>query len=231
MTPASASPLSWLNLGSDGILACREPSDEEIPRIECIVCHVQGVSSDSHDCEALGIALPSAPMGRAPLYAPWRMDYIRSLQAPAGQGCFLCDAAAADSDQKEADRLVLWQSADSVVLMNRFPYTNGHLLIAPRAHKAEIEELSAGEKLDLVEQADQAIRLLKRAVSAQGFNIGINLGRCAGAGVPGHLHQHVVPRWGGDVNFMSVVGEVQVVPEAMSRLYRELIEIRREMGT
>lgn len=126
---------------------------------------------------------------------------------------------------------MLWQTENSVVLMNRFPYTNGHLLIAPRAHKAETEELNSAEKLDLMEQTDQAVRLLKRAVSAQGFNIGINLGRCAGAGLPGHLHQHVVPRWGGDVNFMSVVGEVQVVPEAISRLYRELREMRATIGS
>jgi ATP adenylyltransferase len=154
------------------------------------------------------------------------MDYIRSLQGPPDPGCFLCQAAAAESEKERADRLVLWQTPDSVVLMNRFPYTNGHLLVAPRAHKAEIEDLTAEEKLDLMEQTDQAVRLLKRAVSAQGFNIGINLGRCAGAGIPGHLHQHVVPRWGGDVNFMSVVGEVQVVPEALSTLYRELVRLR-----
>jgi ATP adenylyltransferase len=169
-------------------------------------------------------------MGRSSLFAPWRMDYIRSLGKPEGKGCFLCEAAAAESDAEKAERLVLWKSRDSVVLMNRFPYTNGHLLIAPRAHKAETEELSSEEKLDLMEQTDQTIRLLKRAVSAQGFNVGMNLGRCAGAGLPGHLHQHVVPRWGGDVNFMSVVGEIQVVPEAITKLYQELMMVRGGMG-
>jgi len=114
--------------------------------------------------------------------------------------------------------------------MNRYPYTNGHLLVAPRAHKADLEELLPEEKIDLVDQTTEAVRLLKRAVSAQGFNIGINIGRCAGAGVPGHLHQHVVPRWAGDVNFMSVVGEVQVVPEAISQMYTELLRVREEMG-
>jgi ATP adenylyltransferase len=130
-----------------------------------------------------------------------------------------------------AQRLALVQTDTIVVRMKRYPYTNGHLMVAPRAHKGELEELSAQEKLDLVEQTDQAVRLLKRAVSAQGFNIGINLGRCAGAGLPGHLHQHVVPRWSGDVNFMSVVGEVQVVPEAISQLYRELIQMRETIGS
>ncbi|HSU69019.1 MAG TPA: HIT domain-containing protein [Tepidisphaeraceae bacterium] len=166
-------------------------------------------------------------MARPALFAPWRMDYIRSLGKPAGgDGCFLCEAAAVENEQQARQRLVLWQTPYSVVLMNRFPYTNGHLLIAPRAHKADLEELAVEEKLDLLEQTTQIVRLLKRAVSAQGFNIGINLGRCAGAGVPGHLHQHAVPRWAGDVNFMSVVGEVQVVPEAISQLYNELLDVR-----
>jgi ATP adenylyltransferase len=169
-------------------------------------------------------------MAQPALFAPWRMDYIRSLHKPGGTSCFLCEAAAAENETQARERVVLWQTAHSVVLMNRYPYTNGHLLVAPRAHKADLEELLPEEKIDLVEQTTEAVRLLKRAVSAQGFNIGINLGRCAGAGVPGHLHQHVVPRWAGDVNFMSVVGEVQVVPEAVSQMYSELLRVREEMG-
>jgi ATP adenylyltransferase len=157
------------------------------------------------------------------LYAPWRMDYIRSLSkpSPSATGCFLCDAAAAPPNGWR-ERLVLWATDHTLVMMNRFPYTNGHLLVAPRTHVAELDELDDARLLDLQRQTARAVALLKRAVSAQGFNIGINLGRCAGAGVPGHLHQHVVPRWAGDVNFMSVVGEVQVVPQAMSQLYEEL---------
>ena len=154
------------------------------------------------------------------------MDYIRSLHKPGDDKCFLCEAAAAVTEAERRDRLVLWKTPQTVVMMNRFPYTNGHLLIAPLRHVPELEELTAEEKLDLMEQTTEVVRLLRRAVSAQGFNIGINLGRCAGAGVPGHLHQHVVPRWAGDVNFMGVVGEVQVVPEAISQLYRELMEVR-----
>jgi ATP adenylyltransferase len=162
------------------------------------------------------------------LYAPWRMQYIKQIDKPAG-GCFLCHAAAAQSDEERAQRLVLWRSDASVVLMNRYPYANGHLLVAPLAHKADLEELTEAERLDVQNQTVAAIALLRRAVSAQGFNVGINLGRIAGAGVPGHIHQHVVPRWGGDINFMSVVGEVKVIPEAMSVLYAELIRARSEM--
>jgi len=165
-------------------------------------------------------------MTRPALYAPWRMDYIKSLgkkDPKADEKCFLCEAAAASDDATRRERLVLWQTDLTVVLINRFPYANGHLLVAPRAHKAEMEELSEAELTDVGRQTTQAVRLLKRAVSAQGFNIGINLGRVAGAGVPGHLHQHIVPRWGGDTNFMHVVGEVSIVPEANRQLYEELV--------
>jgi ATP adenylyltransferase len=184
---------------------------------------------------ALNPAPRSGTMARMPspenraLYAPWRMDYIRSLHQPGGDGCFLCDAAIAETEEERRARLVLWRTDHSVVLINRFPYTNGHLLIAPRVHKPEMEELTEPERLDLMDQTTEAVRLLKRAVSAQGFNVGINLGRCAGAGVPGHLHQHVVPRWAGDVNFMHVVGETHVIPEAMSQLYAELMRVRAAM--
>lgn len=160
------------------------------------------------------------------LQAPWRMDYIRLLEKPdAGGPCFLCAAGASTSAAEDRDRLVLWRSAHSVVLINRYPYTNGHLLVAPLSHKADLEELADEEAADLQRQTIAAIKLLKRALSPQGFNVGINLGRCAGAGVPGHVHQHIVPRWAGDTNFMSVVGEVRIVPQAISQLYEELLRL------
>jgi ATP adenylyltransferase len=169
-------------------------------------------------------------MSRTPLHAPWRMEYIKGLDKPSaggagagGERCFLCDAAAVADEREKRERLVLWTSAHCVVVINKFPYTNGHLLIAPKAHIAELEELSDDLANDLTKQTTRCITLLKRAISPQGFNIGINIGRCAGAGLPGHVHQHVVPRWGGDTNFMSVVGEVRVVPQAMSQLYDELM--------
>ena len=163
-----------------------------------------------------------------PLYSPWRMDYIRSIDKGDGGRCFLCDAAEASTPAARRERLVLWQSAQSVVLINRFPYTNGHLLIARRRHKADFEELSPEELCDINVQTTAVLRLLKQAMSPQGFNLGINLGRAAGAGVPGHLHQHVVPRWAGDTNFMSVVAEIRIVPQAMTQLYDELVKVRGE---
>jgi len=168
-------------------------------------------------------------MSQHPLHAPWRMDYIRGLDKPADSSapkdCFLCAAAKATDPKEKKDRLVLWTSEHCVVVINKFPYTNGHLLIAPIVHLAELEELSDAIANDLTKQTTRCITLLKRAISPQGFNVGINIGRCAGAGLPGHVHQHVVPRWGGDTNFMSVVGEIRVVPQAMSQLYDELTRV------
>jgi ATP adenylyltransferase len=159
------------------------------------------------------------------------MQYIRGLSKPeSADECFLCAASRATSDDERRARLVLWTTDHSVVVINLFPYTNGHLLISPKAHKAEMEELSPAEILDMQQQTIEAVRLLKRAISPQGFNIGINLGRCAGAGLPGHVHQHVVPRWAGDVNFMTVLGDVRVVPEAADKLWEELTRVRAETG-
>jgi ATP adenylyltransferase len=154
------------------------------------------------------------------------MEYIRSLEKPDANKCFICEGVAAGDAAKRKELLVLWSTEYSIVIINRYPYTNGHLLVAPKLHKADLEQLGGEEMLDLQLQTTEALKLLKKAMSPQGFNIGINLGRCAGAGLPGHLHQHIVPRWGGDTNFMSVVGEVRVVPQAMSKLYDELMQAR-----
>src|SRR5271154_4030720 len=117
-------------------------------------------------------------MSSSALYAPWRMEYIKSLGKPGQKddgSCFLCEAAAASDDQTRRQRLVLWQTDRLVILMNRYPYANGHLLIAPKSHKADLEELTEAEQTDIGVQTTAAVRLLKNAVSAQGFNIGINI--------------------------------------------------------
>lgn len=160
--------------------------------------------------------------------APWRIDYIRSLHQPAPGVCFLCQAAATDAAQ-HSNALILWSTPHTIVLMNRFPYANGHLLVAPAAHQAELDHLDMEQLADLQAQTARAISLLKRAISPQGFNVGINLGRCAGAGVPGHLHQHIVPRWAGDINFMAAIGETHIVPQAVSQLYEELMTQLKKM--
>jgi ATP adenylyltransferase len=161
------------------------------------------------------------------------MEYLRSIGSGGEKGesgeCFLCAAAAAPKEQWK-QRLILWRSEKVMVLINRFPYSNGHLMVAPLRHLAELEMLDPAEAADLHNQTVKAIALLKRAISPQGFNLGINLGRCAGAGLPGHVHQHVVPRWSGDVNFMTVVGDVRVVPQANAQLYDELSTVLATMG-
>lgn len=160
------------------------------------------------------------------LQAPWRMQYIKAASNPQSGECFICAATEASTDAERRARLIVWDSEHSIVIINLFPYTNGHLLIAPKAHKADLELLSEAEVTDLSKQTIEAVKLLKRALSPQGFNIGVNLGRCAGAGLPGHVHQHVVPRWNGDVNFMTVVADVRIVPESADRLWEELMRSR-----
>ena len=155
------------------------------------------------------------------LWAPWRLDYIKSVTGQSAE-CFLCDLA--QHPEKDSANFVVRRSQFGMLLMNRYPYVNGHLLAAPYRHTPDLPELSAEERADIFELAILGQQLLTKAMNPQGFNIGINIGRCAGAGVPGHVHTHVVPRWNGDVNFMSVVGQVRVIPQAVEEAYRQIME-------
>jgi ATP adenylyltransferase len=142
------------------------------------------------------------------LYTPWRFEYISV--SPSSESCFFCEAA---TDPEDPERLVVFSTQHHLVLLNRYPYTNGHLMVAPLAHlanPADGEPETVREFWPLVLRAQRA---LEQAYRPHGFNMGINLGRGGGAGVPGHFHFHVVPRWEGDTNFMSVVGGVRLVPE------------------
>lgn len=152
------------------------------------------------------------------LWAPWRMEYIHSLGDEDAGGCFLCRAR--DHGEEDADSLVLARRTRVLVLLNRFPYTSGHTLIAPSNHVARLEECDDDVLLELMQCTRDARRVLETALQAQGFNIGINLGRCAGAGLPGHLHIHIVPRWAGDTNFMPVLGDVKVIPQSLAEVRR-----------
>ncbi|KIX11812.1 HIT family protein [Dethiosulfatarculus sandiegensis] len=150
------------------------------------------------------------------LWAPWRMTYILDEEKPPG--CIFCLA----KDGRGADDLVLGVGEHTLVMMNKFPYNNGHLLVAPRRHKAALEDLTPQEKTDLMQKVELAVKALKEVMNPQGFNVGLNLGETAGAGIAEHLHFHVVPRWGGDVNFMTVMGEVRVIPEHIRATYEKL---------
>ena len=161
------------------------------------------------------------------IWAPWRMEYIATL-ADHDDGCFLCR----DRDDPEADEanLVLWRGRRCFVVMNRFPYTGGHTLIAPLDHVGELGDLDDEVLHEMMELTRDVQQVLARVVHAHGFNIGINLGRCAGAGLPGHLHVHIVPRWSGDTNFMSVFGDVRMIPQALETLYAQLRAAGAELG-
>lgn len=167
-------------------------------------------------------------MSHDQLWAPWRLGYIQGTNPPlasierpvnwlpgADLGCFLCRAAA---DSENRDNLVVARGSHSLVLLNRYPYNNGHLLVAPLGHQASLGELAADTHLEMMQTISRMVELLKTTIKADGFNIGLNLGRVAGAGVPGHLHWHIVPRWHGDTNFMPVLGDVNVIPQSLEAL-------------
>lgn len=170
-------------------------------------------------------------MNSSNLWAPWRMSYIRQLvedpaKPPADTGCFLCQAGKTDAQSSEADeQFLLIRDTRGLLMLNRYPYTNGHLLVAPLVHAGELSDLTAQQRANIMELTEVGTRLLKAAINPQGINVGINLGRCAGAGVPGHLHIHLVPRWNGDTNFMHTVGRVQVIPQALEESYAYLSEM------
>lgn len=151
------------------------------------------------------------------LWSPWRVEYFKAGGASPD---FLLEAAHAADD---AAHLVVARRPHSFLIMNRYPYAVGHLMAVPMRKVAELEQLTAEEKLELLDLAEHAQRLLRTVIRAQGFNIGLNLGKCAGAGVADHLHLHIVPRWEGDNNFMPVLADTRVLPEALDSLYAKLI--------
>ncbi len=159
------------------------------------------------------------------LWAPWRMEYIETL-SDKDDGCFLCHHR---DDHDDRGNLVIWRGSRCMALMNRFPYTGGHTLICPKAHEASLSDLDGSTMLEMMEMARDMQKLLDHAVGADGYNMGVNMGRCAGAGLPGHLHLHVVPRWSGDTNFVTVLGEVRVIPEALEKLYDRMVRLSGEL--
>ena len=154
------------------------------------------------------------------LWAPWRAAYVKTAASGADSGCFLCDDARAP--KKDRANLVVLRGDSCFAVMNRFPYNVGHLLIAPYAHKAGLADLRAAERAEMLAQAATLQAALDDAFHCDGHNLGINIGRAAGAGLPGHLHLHIVPRWNGDTNFMPTVGETKVLPVSLDEVYREL---------
>ncbi len=156
------------------------------------------------------------------LWAPWRMEYILGEKS---DGCVFCDKPALDDDR---EALIVHRGQHCYVILNYYPYNNGHLMVVPFRHVAELEDLTAEERIELIDLTALSLEVLKKAISPHGFNLGLNLGSVAGAGVSGHVHLHVVPRWEGDTNFMPVIGHTKVVNEGLWETWDKLAPLFRE---
>jgi ATP adenylyltransferase len=158
------------------------------------------------------------------IWAPWRLAYVANAVSTDAKpdtagACFLCTGLGESDDRKN---LIVQRLPRAVTVLNRYPYNNGHLLVAPRAHKGNLADLEAEEILELQQTLERLTRVLDDLMKPEGYNIGLNLGRAAGAGLPGHLHWHLVPRWHGDTNFMPVVGDVKVIAQSLDALWELL---------
>lgn len=171
------------------------------------------------------------------LWAPWRLGYILGSDQPAetpddqlswladaDRACFLCRAIA-DTPESDRQNLLVDRGQMTLTILNRYPYNNGHLLVAPRRHVGGLGDLTDAEQLEIQHDLARFVAILQRHMNAEGFNIGLNLGRVAGAGLPGHLHWHIVPRWNGDTNFISSVDAVRVIPQALDELWQMLRDV------
>lgn len=147
------------------------------------------------------------------LWAPWRVEYFKK---PKDRGCFLCRSFAAREDRKNH---VVKRGKTAAIVINRYPYTGGHLMVCPYRHVSELDDLTAVEMAEIMKLTQEAIRALRRTIKPHGFNIGINIGEAAGAGLKDHIHLHIVPRWRGDTNFITVMADVRVVPQALLELW------------
>ena len=160
-------------------------------------------------------------MAAQSLWAPWRLSYIVNNAEVSEGECFLCRYRDAGTDS-DADNLVIARGARTLTLLNRFPYNNGHLMIVPNSHCSRLSDLSEEELVAIMQMTQKLEALLEQEMNPDGFNVGFNLGRPAGAGIKDHLHMHIVPRWNGDTNFMSVLDDMRVVPESLEKLHDSL---------
>jgi ATP adenylyltransferase len=163
------------------------------------------------------------------LWAPWRLSYVAAPKpVGAGDDCFICRGLAEQDDRRN---LIPLRTPHSVVVLNRFPYNNGHLLIAPRLHKGRLSHLDNNEMLETMQTVSRMVEILDGLMHPEGYNIGLNLGLAAGAGLLGHIHWHVVPRWNGDTNFMPILNDTKVIVQSLDSLYDLLVDrLRGERG-
>lgn len=160
------------------------------------------------------------------LWAPWRMEYIEGAKNGESNQCIFCSRITQKAD---TENLILYRGERAFIIMNRFPYNNGHLMVVPYRHSGNILDLDTEENAELLQLIQMGVKALEQVMQPHGFNIGMNLGRVAGAGVEDHVHFHVVPRWNGDTNFMPIIGETKVVSEALEKSYRKLSKAIRDL--
>jgi ATP adenylyltransferase len=153
------------------------------------------------------------------LWAPWRLQYIET--ADKAEGCIFCDFPA-QGEAHDAENLIVYRGPHAYIILNAFPYSNGHLMVVPFRHTATLDAFTDAEMLDVMRLTRLAIQMLKAVFKPDGFNLGVNMGRVAGAGIADHIHWHVVPRWNGDTNFMPVLADVRVIPESLLAVYERL---------
>jgi ATP adenylyltransferase len=161
------------------------------------------------------------------LWAPWRLSYVKEADRPNETPRPRDFIHYGDQDANDRDNLVVLRTELSIVILNRYPYNNGHLLVAPRRPVAELSEMTDAELLDCQKVICRLIEAQRKFMRADGFNVGLNLGRAAGAGLPEHLHWHIVPRWSGDTNFMTLMSDVRVIVQALDELW---LQLRAELG-
>ncbi len=157
------------------------------------------------------------------IWAPWRAQYIQegASTPETPNGCFLCRSVAEEADR---ENFLVIRGPHSIVMLNRYPYNNGHLLVAPRVHRGTLGELDGPDLIEPIQVLRRMTLILDRMLRPQGYNIGLNQGKAAGAGLPGHLHWHIVPRWDGDTNFMPILGQTKVIVESLNAFYDRIIE-------
>lgn len=150
------------------------------------------------------------------LWAPWRIKYILGKK----EGCIFCDKI---KENKDRENYILLRGKNAFVILNTFPYSNGHLMVAPYKHVPDLDGLEESELAELMRLVKTCTQILKKALKPEGFNIGANLGKASGAGVEGHIHIHIVPRWEGDTSFISTVGDTKIIPESLDDTYKKLL--------
>jgi ATP adenylyltransferase len=156
------------------------------------------------------------------MWAPWRMQYVSEISKDDGTGCVFCDNPARSDDRND---LILFRGEKSFIILNRYPYNNGHLMVVPYLHTAQITDLDEQTSSEMWRLITKGVQCLRTAYKPEGFNIGMNMGRAGGAGIDQHLHFHIVPRWGGDANFMLTIGETKVISQGLMESYDILFAI------